>query len=100
MPGVERREGLPVEVFADCLPYSPFVHAKFLEFDDSGTDPNIPVDEMFAAVRAAGGDHVFCVEYEGWIPDLFPERDALAETAKAVALLRRQLAAEAVGSNS
>ena len=50
--------------------------------------------------RAAGTDHVFCVEYEGWIPDLFPERDPLVETKKAVALLRRQLPTAAVGSSS
>jgi hypothetical protein len=85
-------EPLSVEVFREVLPYSPYIHAKFLEFDESGTDPNYPIDDIFAAVRAEGGDHTFTIEYEGWIPDIHPERDSRVETAKAIALIRRQFA--------
>jgi sugar phosphate isomerase/epimerase len=90
-PDSVQAEPLAIHVFADCLPYSPFIHAKFLEFDETGTDPNYPLDEMFAAVRAGGRDHVFTIEYEGWIPDIHPERDAATETRKAIDLIRKQL---------
>lgn len=91
-PGAERLEPLGVDVFEACLPFSPFIHAKFLEFDATGTDPNFPLPAMFDAIRGSDSDHVLCVEYEGWIPDLHPERDAVTETAKAIALLRTSLA--------
>lgn len=91
-PGRTLDEPLTVDVFADCLSHSPMIHAKFLEFDEDGLDPNIPVVELLGAVRADAADHVLCVEYEGWIPDLFPEREPRRETAKALDLIRRQLA--------
>lgn len=90
-PGATQPEPLPIGVFRDCLPYAPFIHAKFLEFDETGTDPNYPVDELMAAVREAGTDHDFLVEYEGWLPEVHPERDPETEVRKGVQLLRSHL---------
>ncbi|MGX9885528.1 sugar phosphate isomerase/epimerase family protein [Streptomyces sp. NPDC002276] len=90
-PGATQQEPLPIEVFRDCLPYAPFVHGKFLEFDENGTDPNYPVDELMAAVREVGLEHDFLVEYEGWLPEVHPERDGETEVRKGVALLRSHL---------
>jgi hypothetical protein len=90
-PGATRFEALAVAEFEACLPLAPFIHAKFLEFDDSGTDPNFPLEDIFRAIRESDRDHVICVEYEGWIPDLHPERDAVSETAKAIELIRHHL---------
>lgn len=90
-PTAERFEALDLETFEACLPHAPFIHAKFLEFDETGTDPNFPIDEMFRAINQSSLDHILCVEYEGWIPDLHPDRDAIAETAKAIALIKDKL---------
>lgn len=88
-PDMVQGEPLPIELFRECLPYSPYIHAKFLEFDETGTDPNYPLPEMFTAIREGGMEHDYCIEYEGWIPDIHPERDPYVETLKAIDLVRR-----------
>jgi hypothetical protein len=89
-PDSVQAEPLPVQVFTDCLPYTSLIHAKFLEFDETGSDPNYPLREIFAAIRESGRVHDLCIEYEGWIPDIHPERDPIRETLKAVDLVRRE----------
>lgn len=88
-PGAVQPEPLDLSVFTDCLPYAPFVHAKLLEFDSEGNDPNYPVDELMRAVREHDQPHDILVEYEGWLPDVHPERDAEQEARKGVELIRR-----------
>jgi hypothetical protein len=90
-PGRQLDEPLDVSVFVDCLAHAPLIHAKFLEFDEDGEDPNIPAIALLDALRADDNDHVICVEYEGWIPDLFPDREPRRETGKALDLIRRRL---------
>ena len=88
-PGARQALPLSVEDFRECLPYSPYVHAKFLEFDQDGDDHNFPTADLLAAVRDDDYAHDLSVEYEGWLPEVHPERDPEIETAKAVALVRR-----------
>ena len=90
-PDVEKTDGLPIDVFADCLPYSPLIHAKFLTFDEHGEEPNFPIAEMMSLVRNSSREHTFVVEYEGWIPDINPQLDPITETRKGIRLLQRHL---------
>lgn len=88
-PGARQAPPLSVQDFVDCLPYSRYVHAKFLEFDEDGDDRNFPIAELLAAVRDDPDTHDLPVEYEGWLPEVDPELDPETEAAKAVALVRR-----------
>ena len=93
-PGEVPPEPASMKLFQDCLPYSPYIHAKFLRFDEAGEEPHFPVPELIDAIKLSGKDHVLCVEYEGWIPDIDPHLDPVAETRKGVALLKRRLQAK------
>ncbi len=88
---IEKTEYLPVDVFEECLPYSPFLHAKFLRFDEKGEEPHFPIAEMMSLVKQSSREHTFCIEYEGWIPDLDPHLDPVIETKKGIDLLKRYL---------
>ena len=87
----EKTEGLPIEVFEECLPYSPLMHAKFLTFDKKGDEPNFPISEMMSLVKKSKREHTFVIEYEGWIPDINPHLDPAKETKKGIDLLKRYL---------
>ena len=87
----EKTEGLPIEVFEECLPYSPLMHAKFLTFDKKGDEPNFPISEMMSLVKKSKREHTFVIEYEGWIPDINPHLDPAIETKKGIDLLKRYL---------
>ena len=90
-PGIERTGPLPIDLFKECLPYSPLMHAKFLTFDEKGEEPNYPIAEMMSLVKQSNREHTFCVEYEGWIPDINPDLDPAVETKKGIDLLKRYL---------
>jgi hypothetical protein len=87
----EKTEGLSIDVFEDCLPYSPLIHAKFLSFDKKGEEPNFPIAEMMSLVKKSNREHTFVIEYEGWIPDINPHLDPATETKKGIDLLKRYL---------
>ena len=87
----EKTEGLPIEVFEECLPYSPLMHAKFLTFDKKGDEPNFPIAEMMSLVKRSKREHTFVIEYEGWIPDINPHLDPAKETKKGIDLIKRHL---------
>lgn len=88
-PNAVRGLATPLEVFADCLPYARRIEAKLYEFDEDGNEPNFPVDELMAMVEDNGAAFDISIEYEGWVPEIHPERDAYEETVKAVQLLQR-----------
>lgn len=81
-------EPLSIDAFRECLPYAPYVHAKLMEFDDNGTDPNYPVDDLMRETQGSPLQHDVLLEYEGWVPEVFPDRDAETETRKGVELIR------------
>lgn len=83
-PGMSAPDPLTVEDFARCLPRAPFVHAKFLEPDDRGEDPNYPARELLELVRQDRAPHDVSVEYEGWLPEVHPDRDPVACAAASV----------------
>ena len=88
-PNAVRGVATPLDVFADCLPYARRIEAKLFEFDEDGNEPNFPVDQLMAMVEDNGGAFDVAIEYEGWTPGVFPERDAYEEMVKAVQLLQR-----------
>ena len=90
-PDVEKTDGLPLGVFAECLPYAPLIHAKFLAFDEHDDEPNFPIAEMMSLVKESSREHTFVIEYEGWIPDINPHLDPITETKKGISLLQRNL---------
>jgi len=79
----------PMSSFRECMPYSPYIHFKLLAFDENNEEPHFPIREMMNAVNQSPIDHYLCVEYEGWIPDINPRLDSLAETRKCVDLIKR-----------
>jgi len=90
-PGIEKTEALPIEVFKECLPYSPLIHAKFLVFDEKDEEPNFPIPEMMSLVKQSNREHTFVIEYEGWIPEMNPHLDPAVETKKGIDLIKRYL---------
>ena len=78
-----------VELFRELLPYAPLVHAKLLSLDENGEEPHFPIPELMQAINESPIEHHLDVEYEGWIPDIHPERDCVQETRHCVELLRR-----------
>jgi hypothetical protein len=89
-PNLVQDTPLDVGVFQQCLPHAPVIHAKFLDVA-SGDEPNYPLDELFAAINGDSAPHNICIEYEGWIPEVHPERDPVAETRTCVEIVRRRL---------
>jgi hypothetical protein len=90
-PDAPQAKPCSLAVFEACLPYAPYTHAKFLEFTEDGEEPNYPIHELMALALADSRDHDFLIEYEGWLPEVHPERDEIRETTRAVALMRRLL---------
>lgn len=78
-----------IELFNECLPYSPYIHFKLLSLDEQGEEPHFPIPEIMKGINNSGIEHYLCIEYEGWIPDFHPERDPIEETRKCVDLIRR-----------
>lgn len=78
-----------MDLFRECMPYSPYIHFKLLSLDENGEEPHFPIPEMMDAINQSAIDHYLCVEYEGWIPDIHPERDSLEETKRCISMIRR-----------
>ena len=78
-----------LELFRECLPYSPSIHYKLLKLDEDGEEPHFPIRALMDAINESPICHHLAVEYEGWIPDLCPERDAIIETRRCVEMIRR-----------
>jgi hypothetical protein len=79
----------PLSIFNECLPYSPYIHFKLLVLDETGEEPHFPIAQIMDMINKSPIKHHLCIEYEGWIPDLRPERDAVGETKRCVELIRR-----------
>jgi hypothetical protein len=78
-----------IDLFRECLPYAPYVHFKLLALDENGEEPHFPIPEIMQAINESPINHYLCIEYEGWIPDIRPEKDSLTETRRCVELIRR-----------
>jgi hypothetical protein len=91
IPGMKATEPLSIDVFKECLPYAPLIHAKLLTFDEKGEEPNFPIAEMMSLIKYSNHEHTLSIEYEGWIPDINPNLDPILETKKGIALLKRYL---------
>ena len=78
-----------MDIFRQCLPYSPSIHYKLLALNEDGEEPHFPISEIMDAINNSPLEHHLCVEYEGWIPDICPERDCIVETRRCVEMIRR-----------
>lgn len=79
----------PIELFRDCMPYAPYIHFKLLSLDETGEEPHFPIKEMMEAINNSPIEHYLCVEYEGWLPEIHPDRDSEAETKRCIEMIRR-----------
>jgi hypothetical protein len=79
----------PLELFAECLPRAPYIHFKLLALDNNGEEPHFPIPQIMDMINRSDITHHLCIEYEGWIPDINPEVDAVTETRRCVELIRR-----------
>ena len=79
----------PVELFAKCLPYAPYIHFKLLALNEKGEEPHFPIPQIMDLINKSGIKHHLCIEYEGWIPDITPNVDAAEETRRCVELIRK-----------
>lgn len=91
IPGMKATEPLSMDVFKECLPYAPLIHAKLLTFDEKGEESNFPIAEMMSLIKQSNREHTVSIEYEGWIPDINPHLDPIHETKKSITLLKRYL---------
>lgn len=82
-------EPTSMEVFRECLPYSPYIHFKLLSLDEQGEEPHFPIPDIMDAIARSEKEHYLCIEYEGWIPGFHPERNVREETKKAMELIKR-----------
>ena len=78
-----------IELFEECLPYSPYIHFKLLSLDEQGEEPHFPIPQMMEMINNSPIEHYLCVEYEGWLPEIHPERDSLIETKRCIALIKK-----------
>lgn len=90
-PGKVAANPTSLDVFRECMPYAPFMHAKVIGFDENGEEPHIPIPEMMQIINETPIPQILDIEYEGWIPDIHPELDAVAGVAKAFALFNKYL---------
>jgi len=90
-PGNETTDAVSIDIFKECLPYAPLIHAKFISFDEKGEEPNFPIAEMMSLVKQSNREHILSIEYEGWIPEINPNLDSITETKKSIDLLKRYL---------
>jgi len=81
----------PLNILEECLPYSPLIHYKLLSIDAHGEEPHFPIPEIMDLINDSPINHHLCIEYEGWIPDIKPDADAVVETRKCVELVKRYL---------
>ncbi len=88
-PNAPKPQPESIELFAQCLTHSPYIHFKLLALDEHGEEPHFPIPEIMDLINRSEREHYLCIEYEGWIPDLRPHLDAAAETRKCVELIRR-----------
>lgn len=79
----------PISLFRECMPYSPYIHFKLLALDEKGEEPHFPIAEMMECINESPIDHYLCVEYEGWIPEIHPERDSYQETKRCMELIKK-----------
>lgn len=86
-------EPASIGLFKRCLPHASLIHAKLLRLDEAGNEPHFPLDDLMAAVKESGQEHILDIEFEGWIPDIDPDRDCIVETRRCVDLLKSHLAA-------
>lgn len=86
-------EPASIDLFRRCLPHASLIHAKLLRLDEAGNEPHFPLDDLMAAVKESGQAHILDIEFEGWIPDIDPDRDCIVETRRCVDLLKSHLAA-------
>ena len=89
---VATAEPADLAIFEKCLPYAPIVHAKLLRLDEAGDEPHFPIEQLMAAIIKSPSPHTLEIEYEGWIPDIDPDRDCVEQTARCIALLRHHAA--------
>lgn len=87
-PGAGIMEPEPIELFRECVEYAPYIHFKLLKMEN-GEEPHFPIPEIMDAINNSSIDHLLCLEYEGWIPDIVPERNAFVETKKCLDMIRR-----------
>ena len=90
-PGMEASGPVSIDVFKECLPYSPLIHAKILTIDENEEEPNFPIAEMMSLIKESEREHTLSIEYEGWIPDINPHLDPIIKTEMSIALLKRDL---------
>ena len=90
-PGMEASGPVSIDVFKECLPYSPLIHAKILTIDENEEEPNFPIAEMMSLIKESEREHTLSIEYEGWIPDINPHLDPIIKTEMSIALLKRYL---------
>jgi hypothetical protein len=88
-PGRTQPAPLPVEALEACLPWAPFIHVKYLEPQEDGSDPNYPIAELLAAIQASDREHVLSVEYEGWLPEIHPELEPAEQATRALSAVKR-----------
>jgi hypothetical protein len=79
----------PIELFAECLPYAPYIHFKLLSLDETGEEPHFPIPQIMDLINKSDITHHLCIEYEGWIPDIKPNADVTIETRRCVELIKR-----------
>ena len=79
----------PIDLFRKCMPYSPYIHFKLLSLDEKGEEPHFPIPEMMDIINTSEIEHYLCIEYEGWIPDIHPEKDSLTESRRCIELIKR-----------
>lgn len=80
-----------LDVLKKSLPYVPYVHAKFLSFDETGTDPGLPMDEMMSIFTSDSVGRDYNIEYEGWVYSDRLGEDPWIAVEKGVSLLQRYL---------
>ena len=78
-----------IELFEECLPHAPYIHFKLLSLDENGEEPHFPIPQIMNLINKSSLNHHLCIEYEGWIPDINPNVDAVKETRRCVELIKR-----------
>lgn len=79
----------PIELFKECIPYAPYIHFKLLSLNEEGEEPHFPIKDMMDAINKSHIEHYLCIEYEGWIPEIHPERDSETETKRCIEMVKR-----------
>lgn len=80
-----------LDVFKECMAYTPYFHAKIIGLDEHGEEPHIPIPEMMKIIKEEPSDQILSVEYEGWIPDLKPDVDAIESLIRIKKLFEKYL---------